>query len=203
MVEKIKTIIFDLGGVYLNRGIWIFREDYLIKNFDVTNQQVIDIMIKKYYKPYFSGKMSEKEFWRKSLNNLNIRADWKDLRKKLLDFFEPQKGMPELINALRKNYKIGLLSDQTREWWSYLNKKYNISNNFDFTIISCKTGFYKPQLEIYKITLEQSGCKSEEILFIDDLESNLEPAKNLGMKTLLFENPIQIKKDLEGLGIKY
>lgn len=196
MAEKIKTILFDLGGVYLNRGIWIFREDYLIKHFDVTNQQVIDVMIKKYYKPYFSGKMSEEEFWKKSLSELNIKADWKDLRKKLLDSFEPQKGMPELVKKLRGTYKIGLLSDQTREWWPYLNDKYKISDNFDFTIISYKTGFHKPQTEIYEVAIKKSGCKPNEILFIDDLEHNLEPAKNLGMKTLLFENPTQIKKEL-------
>ncbi len=202
MAEKIKTILFDLGGVYLNRGIWIFREDYLVKNFNVTNQQVIDVMIKKYYKPYFSGKMSEKEFWEKSLSDLDIKADWKGLREKLLGSFEPQKGMPELISKLRINHRVGLLSDQTKEWWPYLDKKYDISENFDFTIVSYKTGFHKPQTEIYKIALEESGCKPEEILFIDDLEHNLEPAKNLGMETLLFKNPNQIRGDLESFGIE-
>ena len=201
MAQKIKTILFDLGGVYLNRGIWIFREDYLVKNFNVTNQQVIDVMIKKYYKPYFSGKMEEEEFWGKSLDDLNIKADWKDLRKKLLDSFEPQKGMPELVKNLRNSYTTGLLSDQTKEWWPYLNNKYKISDNFDFTIISYKTGFHKPQSEIYDIAIKESGRKPDEILFIDDLEHNLLPAKNLGMKTLLFENPIQIREDLKKLGI--
>ncbi len=201
MAEKIKTILFDLGGVYLNRGIWIFREDYLIKNFDVTNQQVIDVMIKKYYKPYFSGKMPEKEFWEKSLSELNIKANWKDLRKKLLDSFEPQTGMPELVKKLRESYKIGLLSDQTREWWPYLDEKYKISGNFDFTIISYKTGFHKPQTEIYEVAIKEAGCKPNEILFTDDLEHNLAPAKDLGMKTLLFKNPTQIKEDLKKLGV--
>ncbi len=201
MAEEIKTILFDLGGVYLNRGIWIFRKDYLVKNFNVTNQQVIDVMIKKYYKPYFSGKMSEDEFWKKSLKDLNIKADWKDLRKKLLDSFDPQEGMPKLVRGLRENYRIGLLSDQTKEWWSYLDKKYQISDNFDFTIISYKTGFHKPQSEIYEIVIKESRDKPEEILFIDDLEHNLEPAKKLGIKTLLFKNPTQIKEDLKNLGV--
>jgi len=94
----IKTIIFDLGGVVLNRGIWLFRE-YLVQNYNVSNEQTIDVFIKKYYKPYSSGKISEEEFWVGSLDDLQIKADWKDLRNKLLNFFEPNEGMFELIDT--------------------------------------------------------------------------------------------------------
>ncbi len=199
-MSKIKTIIFDLGGVYLNRGLWTFW-DYIEDKFGIPAQEVRKNFL-EYYGPYFSGEISEKNFWQQHLKDLKIKKDWKNLRKILLDSFKPQKEMPELINKLRKNYRIGLLSDQTKEWWPYLDKKYEISKNFDFTVISYKIGFNKPQPEIYKIALKKSKCKSEECLFIDDLEHNLEPAKKLGMKTLFFENPKQIKKELERSGIK-
>ncbi len=109
--------------------------------------------------------------------------------------------MFELVAKLRKNYRVGLLSDQTKEWWSYLNKKYDIVDNFDFMIISYQIGFCKPQSEIYDIALKESGSKPEEILFIDDLGQNLEPAKSLGFKTILFENPTQIKQHLKNIGV--
>ena len=124
---------------------------------------------------------------------------WRELRNKLLDSFEPQKGMPELIKKLRKDHKIGLLSDQTKEWWPYLDKKYRISENFDFTIISAETGYHKPQREIYELALNEAGCKPEECIYIDDLEKNLKPAEELGMKTVLFESPEQVKKELESI----
>lgn len=199
MAEKIKTILFDLGGVYLNRGLWKFW-DYMEDAFKIPAQEIRKNFL-KYYKPYFSGKISEKKFWEQHLRDLKIKKDWRELREVAINYFEPQKGMPELIKSLRKNYQVGLLSDQTKEWWPYLDKKYAISKNFDFTIISYKTGFHKPQPEIYEIAIKKSGCKPQEILFIDDLEHNLEPAKSLGMKTLFFENPTQIKKELKKLGI--
>ncbi len=196
----IKTIIFDLGGVYLNRGMWI-AEEIFSKEYQLPLEKIVDVLIKKNYKDYFSGKITEQEYWGRFLSEFDLKENWKNLRKVLLNSFEPQKGMPELIKDLRKNYQIGLLSDQTKEWWPYLNKKHNISDNFDFTIISAETGFHKPQKEIYKIALKKANCKPEECLFIDDLEHNLEPAKKLGMKTLLFENPEQIKRDLEKINL--
>lgn len=201
MAKKIKTILFDLGGVYLNRGIWIFRERYLVGKYGIDDGLAKDSFL-RHYKQYFSGKINEKEFWGRHLRDMNLDADWKVLREELLESFEPQKGMPDLINKLRKDYRVGLLSDQTKEWWPYLDKKYGISDNFDFVIISSLTGFHKPQPEIYKIAIENADCEAKKCLFIDDLEHNLVPARDLGIETLLFENPKQIKKDLENLGIK-
>ncbi len=197
----VRTIIFDLGGVVLNRGLWLFRE-YLVQNYKVTNEQTINVLIKKYYKPYFSGIFSEEEFWANSLKDLGIDADWRILRKKLLNFFEPNPGMFRLIDTLRKNnYKTVLLSDQTKEWWSILNKKYSISSHFDSCIISAEVGVNKPDPQIYEIALKQSNSKAQKSLFIDDLEENLKPAQQLGMKTILFENCDQLKKELSLLSI--
>ena len=198
----IKTIIFDLGGVYLNRGIWIAEEKFS-KKFNIPLEKIIQVFIKENYKPYFSGKISEEEFWKRIINSLKIKADWKELRKILLDSFKPQEKMPQLINKLKENYRIGLLSDQTKEWWPYLNKKYQISSKFNFTVISSETGYNKPELEIYKIALNKSNNKPEECLFIDDLEHNLPPAKELGIKTIHFKNPEQLQKELTSIGIKF
>jgi epoxide hydrolase-like predicted phosphatase len=195
-MTKIKTIIFDLGGVYLTRGMWLFREKYLVKKFDVKDEDVVNVMIKKYYGPYFSGEISEKEYWTKVLKDLRINSNWKVLRKILLEYFEPNEKMPELVTELKKNYRIGLLSDQTKEWWPHLDKTYDIKNHFDFTIISSDTGFHKPQPEIYTIALKEAGCKPEECLYIDDLEDNLAPAKELGMHTIVYKDTSKLRKEL-------
>lgn len=197
----IDTIIFDLGGVVLNRGIWLFRE-WMVKTYDVTDEDTINIFIKKYYKPYFSGKISEEEFWTNSLNDLSINADWKLLRDKLLNFFEPNEGMFDLIDSLRNSgYKTALLSDQTNEWWPVLNNKYSITSHFDKCIISSEVGYHKPQPEIYQLSLDELKSQPEKSIFIDDLEHNLTPANQIGMKTILYQDTSQLKKELATLNI--
>ena len=197
----IKTVIFDLGGVVLSRGLWLFRK-YLVENFGVTDNETISVMIKKYYKPFFSGKMNEEEYWKKCLGELNVKHDWKELRKILLGFYEPQRDLLELVTLLRKRgYVTGLLSDQTKEWWSELNSKYALEQHFDFCIISAEAGFSKPDERIYELVLDKSGSSSGKCVFIDDLEQNLEPARKLGMKTILFRSAKQLKEELVSLGV--
>jgi putative hydrolase of the HAD superfamily len=191
----IKVIISDLGGVFLNRGIWKFW-NYLESEFAIPFEQSKNSFL-KYYKPYFSGEISEEEFWNKFLDDVELKEDWLELRSKLLDFFEPTEGMIELYKGLReKGKKLILLSDQTKEWWAFLNTKFQIESYFDSTIVSALVGINKPDPHIYQLAVEASDSKPDECLFVDDLEHNLKPASDMGIKTILFENPEQLKIEL-------
>ncbi|PIR04634.1 MAG: hypothetical protein COV57_03375 [Candidatus Liptonbacteria bacterium CG11_big_fil_rev_8_21_14_0_20_35_14] len=118
----ISTFIFDLGGVVLSRGLWDFRA-YLEKTYSLSEKKVFDVFINKYYKPYFSGELSEIDFWEHIKKDLNINEDYKVLKNELLGFFILNEDVVGLINKLRKKgYKTCLLSDQTKDWWPILDK---------------------------------------------------------------------------------
>lgn len=193
--SEIKAIISDLGGVFLNRGIWIFWS-YLEKEFHIDSEKAKNSFL-KYYKPYFSGQIPEEEFWGSLLEEIGLKEDWLELRSKLLDFFEVNEDVAKLYKKLRESgKKMVLLSDQTKEWWPFLNNKLGIESYFDDTIVSALVGVNKPDPKIYQLALEASGVKAEECIFIDDLESNLAPAEKIGIKTVLFESSEQLEKDL-------
>ncbi|KKT85869.1 MAG: Acyl-CoA dehydrogenase family member 10 [Candidatus Collierbacteria bacterium GW2011_GWA2_44_99] len=190
-----------MGGVYLNRGIWLFW-DYLDRELGIPVEKGKTAFL-SYYKEYFSGKIQEEDFWNKFLGNIDLKTDWKELRIKLLDLFAPNEGVAHLYSQLRtRGYKLVLLSDQTNEWWPYLDSKYNISGSFDHLIISSKVGINKPDPEIYKYALKISDSLAEESIFIDDLENNLIPAKDLGIETILYTNPENLTKDLVERGVE-
>ena len=44
----------------------------------------------------------------------------------------------------------------------------------------------KPEPRIYEIAAERLGLKPEECVFVDDRPGNLEPAAELGMRTVLY-----------------
>ena len=193
----IKTFIFDLGGVILTRWLRFFRE-YLVETYWVSDQQTIDVFIKKYYRPYFSWKMTEDEFWNGALTDLGIAVDWQELKQRLLDYYLLQEDVATLIQVIREQWYVTvLLSDQTNDRWPYLNNKYLIASLFDHVVISSEVGLHKPDPKIYKYALNVSSSESREVLFIDDLEKNLTPAKELGIKTLLFIDFDTLKSDLD------
>ena len=66
---------------------------------------------------------------------------------------------------------------------------------------SCYLGVRKPDEGIYKLALEVTQRDPEESLFIDDRELNLECAKQLGMRTIHFQNAAQLRQDLAASGV--
>ncbi|MGI5826052.1 MAG: HAD-IA family hydrolase [Patescibacteria group bacterium] len=54
----------------------------------------------------------------------------------------------------------------------------------------------KKSKEIFELTLERLGVKSEEAVFIDDREDNLVVARELGIKTVLFTSVIDLEEKM-------
>ena len=80
---------------------------------------------------------------------------------------------------------------------SYERNHLHISSYFDSTIISALIGLHKPNIEIYEYALKETNSMPNECLFIDDLEHNLVPAKELGIQTILFEDCEKLKDELK------
>ena len=96
----------------------------------------------------------------------------------------------------KRGYKIGISSIQFHLSRDVLiPKKYH--QNFDALQISCEDGFRKPDRRAFESISKKLGVKLEESIFVDDKQKNLDAAKELGMKTVIFKNNTQFFRDLK------
>lgn len=109
---------------------------------------------------------------------------------------------PEMIayiEELKKNYKIGLLSNFTSGLEQCLREVFSIYHLFDVVVSSYNLKIKKPDPLIYQHTLEKLGVQAPEAVFIDDLEENVKGAEHLGLKGIIFKSVEQCKTDLNEL----
>jgi HAD superfamily hydrolase (TIGR01509 family) len=87
-----------------------------------------------------------------------------------------------------KSYDIPVayLSNDVLEWSVKLRKIHHLDKYISIWIISVAEGVRKPDAGIYRALVQQTGNSSNTCLFIDDLIKNLDTARRLGFKTLLF-----------------
>jgi epoxide hydrolase-like predicted phosphatase len=195
----IKAIIFDFGGVLVRESIdeW----------FDAMNKRIGKkgfVRRKGLLSKALRGRMGEKQHYRELEKRIGVPAG----EIKMVMWDEYEKHMPlnrevmQLASRLRQNgYRTAVMSNIT-EMTKNLNRRRRTFRGFSPAIYSYEAGCIKPGRKIYKILLKKLKIPPEECVFIDDQKKNIETAKKMGMKGIVFKNPLQLKRDLRKLGVK-
>jgi len=106
-----------------------------------------------------------------------------------------------LLSKLKGAYKIGALTNLTEQRYG-ADIEMGLYEHFDFSVLSFKEGLKKPDPNFFLKALEQAGCASEEAVFIDDQAKNTNAAKEMGFKSIQYENIDILMKKLDALGVE-
>ena len=200
-MEVIESVIFDWGGVliedpalglvkYCSEALGVSKEDY-IQQYD------------KFGGDFQRGVISEQEFWERMCGGLGVPGPevaslWGDAFRAV---YVSRKEMFSMAVRLGKNgFKTGFLSNTEKPAMQYF---YELDYDmFDVAVFSCAEGTVKPERKIYELTVQRLGAKAGQSIFIDDKPKYIDGAKQIGLKTILFESVDQVKRELEQFGIK-
>ena len=195
--ERIKNIIFDLGGVILNLSV-----DSTLRKFAEISGHPIDKVIEIYHaRPEFldyeKGEITNDEFRR----NLKEIFGITKLDSELDEFWNAMLGdIPgeriDLLRELRSKYKTYLLSNTNAihlDYFSGMVKKAHgiesLDPLFHKTYYSHLMKMRKPDPAIYEFVLKENGLKADETIFLDDNEANLKGAASVGIQTFHVTHP--------------
>lgn len=79
------------------------------------------------------------------------------------------------------------------------NARTPILDLFDVIVESSRIGVRKPEPRFYEIACEQLGIEPDEAVMLDDLGVNLKPAREMGMRTIKFVDPVAALDELSEL----
>lgn len=204
IMNKIKNIAFDLGGVVLalsyEQAVRRFEEIGLAD----ARQRLDAFEQKGIFGDLESGRITAEDF-RRELSKLVGREltaeDCSWAWHGYVDYV-PKRNL-EAIQSLRaRGYKVCLLSNTNPFMMQWADKDFDgeghpISYFFDAMYLSYECKVMKPRREIFEQMLEGQQARPEETLFVDDGPRNVEAAAALGMKTLCPQNNADWTADLE------
>lgn len=107
------------------------------------------------------------------------------------------RSMLAFIKGLRRDYKIGMLSNIGSGGLGKYIPRETLDEHFDVVVESAQIGFAKPEPNSYGITADKLGVRLGECVFIDDRQEYVEGAVAVGMKAILYENLPRLKEELE------
>jgi putative hydrolase of the HAD superfamily len=204
MIQGIRHIIFDLGGVLLNLDYTRTEKAFIelgIHNFNELYSQLRQTSL---FDDWEIGRITKDEFLNKLIEiaPAGTTADqviyaWNAM---LMDF--PMRRL-QLLQQLRAHYDLLLLSNTNELHELAFNEILLQSHGlpglgvfFDKVYYSHRIGMRKPGQEVFRYILEENGFKPEHTLFIDDSPQHIETAKSLGIQAIYLEKGMTIENDV-------
>ncbi|MEZ0070265.1 putative hydrolase of the HAD superfamily [Streptacidiphilus sp. MAP12-20] len=140
------------------------------------------------------------------------QADWNATIAQLLGV-EPENLMGRTMAALKpsqpvidaaqflraRGVRVGILTNSTGLAPYNPYDGYELETRYDALVVSEREGLRKPDPEIYEVMLDRLGLPAASCVFVDDIDTNLDPARTLGMTTVLARDARQVVYDLESL----
>lgn len=202
-MANIKVIIFDLGGVVFENGTRKTKE-FLKRKYHLSEDLLNRIFYSQETLLFRTGQLDSDSFWH-FIDSIAIQENLKigknEIRDIWYNFFTPKEGMFTLLELLHKNYELGIISGNIKERIFFLDEKYKFRKYFDWEVYSYDVGANKPDLKIYREALKKTKTSGSYCLYIDDKNIFIEPAKKLGMSTILFESYKKLLIDLSNFKI--
>ena len=120
-----------------------------------------------------------------------------DIYFEALDVNEPMIGV--MRAARSRGYRMALLTNNVREWEPHWRAMVPVDEIFEVIVDSGFVGMRKPEPEIYELTVERlgDGVGPSDCLFIDDVEVNIDAARDLGMRAVHFRDNEQAIPEIE------
>ena len=190
----IKAVLFDYGGVLTPGGFdgaikKLFAGIYGVGESEIEfGSMVHDLM---------DGSLSTEKFFDRM--NAKYPGKQKATGDMLIERSPESLARAQPVHDLAKRLRdagirTGIFSN-VAEFLARPHFKLGDYDAFDPVLLSYRDKMAKPDIGYYKFALKTLDLPADEVLFIDDKERNLIPARKLGMHTLKFENPNQAVND--------
>lgn len=182
----IKAILFDFFGVIRQDSFqaWMLNHGYTRSDEPGDISRRMDL-----------GLISNEQFCSELASLSGQTID------ELMSEFEQNEkfdqDMIDYIVVLKTTYKIGLLSNSESDYLRKILSEKNLERLFDAIVISGEVGYAKPDTELFKTALDMLGVQSDESIFIDDQQKNIDAAEKIGIRGIKFEDFDKFKEELE------
>lgn len=188
-MKEDKLIIFDWGGVIESHN----SQEYNVtkatldffKSFGINMSD--EAILKKYYECCNSDSVvnNKEELFNAIKKQFDLKCDLEEYTTKYNKYLSKVDYYQEVVNfahSLKNKCQIGILSNLTPFDKKRLDDQVDLSK-FDYVWLSFELNCRKPNPKIYDMVNKEIPISSKNILFIDDLEKNLEIPKIKGWHT--------------------
>ena len=199
------TIIFDLGGVLIDwNPAYVFDDGY----FDAPEKRT------HFFEKICTNDWNEKQDAGRSIVEATqeLIAEHPEWEQPIRDYYgrwtEMLKGpIRETVAIFRQlktsgKYRLYALTNWQAGLFDIALVRYDFLHWFDGRVVSGEEGTRKPFPEFYQRLLDKFNVDPSTAIFIDDNLRNVKAAEEMGIKSIHYQNPSQLREELKTAGVE-
>lgn len=143
------------------------------------------------------GRIAPETFFREISDEMGLRLSYEEFCPIWNRIFRARPGAEELVRFLSGRVRQHILSNTNAIHFPYLLEQFPWLTLVDSMFLSHEMGCRKPKPALYHRVLERLQHPADEVLFLDDRQENLVPARELGMKTVWVRGHTVIEAEIQ------
>lgn len=200
---KRKAIIFDMGGVLIDLDVKACREAFINDLGFLAIDEILDACHQKgILGELEAGQVSADEFRSFILAGSEPGHTLEEVDKALWQILvgiAPEKI--DLLKRLVRKYDLYMLSNNNavctpRAVEIFAEAGYPMYEGFKKCYISYQMKMMKPSADFYRAVIADIGIPSEEMLFVDDSQRNVDASISVGLPAVYYEVGTDLAKVL-------
>lgn len=198
MAGAVRNVIFDLGGV-----VFDWNPDHIVSRVQPVPELRAALKAALFghadWRLFDRGTLTEPELierlqLRLGATRQEVDAILDAVRNSLVE-------KPETIKLMRtlqgQGTPLYCLSNMPASIYTHLRQRHHFWDAFSGIVISGEVQMMKPEPEVFMHLLAKFGLRAEETVFVDDLLSNIESAKQVGLHAVWFKDAAQCRRELD------
>ncbi len=197
----ITAVFFDWGGVCTVGPVLGSVAAHFAHHLNLSKRRIEQALELRNH-DYLTGEITAHEYWVAFASALGIPLDESWFHKIFVTTPVVNPDVFRFIAQVRKQYRVGLISDNYREMVAACIVKYQLRKRFDTLTFSNDVHVKKPDPKIYLLACKKLRVRPEDAVFLDDKQKNALGARRVGMKAIVFKSIPQARRELARLGVR-
>jgi 2-haloacid dehalogenase len=201
-IPPVEAVVFDLGGVLLDwNPRYLYRQ--LFDDEQAMEHFLSEICTLEWHEAHDRGV----PFERSASELAAVYPEYADLIRAWGERSEEMVGgqidatVAILADLRARGVPCYALTNMEAETYPLRRERFEFLRWFDGTVVSGQEGTVKPAPDIFRRLLDRFGLVAERTVIVDDAERNIATARSLGMQTVHFRSPDQLRDWLVAAGL--
>jgi putative hydrolase of the HAD superfamily len=201
-LKKITNLFLDVGGVLLSDG-WDRHARLRAADFFKLDFAEMEELHHTTDGTYEEGKLSLHDY----LSRVVFCQERPFSRLQFRSFmFAQSTPFPEMLRLMprlkaRHGLKITVVSNEGRELNAHRIRKFKLERFVDSFVSSCFVHLRKPDEDVFRLALDISQARAEQVVYIENTAMFVEIAENMGIKSILHNDYATTRAKLAGFGL--